>query len=93
MTLVACSSIARGAWAEQAYESYGHDPPLPTRYKASRALGRADRRLRIFNRGLWFREQNIGLNARKNSVNDAAESAEQPRAVSRGFSPWSWPPP
>jgi hypothetical protein len=56
-------------------------------------LRRADRSLEVFNRQLFFTQQNFGLNGRKNSTNDAAQQAETPRAACSGFSPWSWPPP
>jgi hypothetical protein len=54
------------------------------------AQRRAERRLDLVNRQLWLREQNYGLNGRKNATSDAASDATVPRAARSGFNPgWS----
>jgi hypothetical protein len=57
---------------------------------AGQALERADRRLRVLNRGLWLKEQNYGANGRKNATHDAAADSDVPRNARSGFNPgWS----
>lgn len=42
----------------------------------------------LLNRGWQLKRENEGARGRINSTNDAARDAEEPRAVTPGFSPW-----
>ena len=74
------------------YESLidsGTPVPRDNRETLSGALHRADRNLDVVGRQTELHEQNYGANGRKNATRDAAEEAESPRAVQRGYSPWT----
>ena len=62
------------------------------RQTLSGAINRADHKLADwFYRGIELREQNTGLNGRKNATNDAAQDTDTPRAARQNgndFSEW-----